>query len=72
MSMAAPLVNTTKSIDKTRTVICPESGLITSFELNAKRGEYLEKQGVLMNLARFLCRVFFGVFGWFLGEAAFT
>lgn len=45
MSMAAPLVNTTKSVQKNRTVICPETGLVTSFELNSKRDEYVEKHG---------------------------
>ena len=65
MSMAAPLVNTTKSVQKTRTVICSESGLVTSFELNSKRSEFVEKQAVLMNLARFLCRVFFVFLGGF-------
>lgn len=43
-------VKITQPADKNRTVICPESGLVTSFELNSKCNEYVEK---IDNDARF-------------------
>lgn len=39
---AAPLVNTTKSVAASRVVICPETGVVTSFRRFPGRDEHVE------------------------------